>query len=121
VIAVQGVGTVADDEYTITAQSMAAPPPPRQRSMLPVTARLVSNDEEEYEAMQEQLQRQLKELEAQREELRQIRRHIPQDDVCLAQVISGDEDDHEHVDGVGDNPQELDVFQVIKDRLVTLE
>lgn len=104
VIAVQGVGTVADDEYTITAQSMAAPPPPRQRSMLPVTARLVSNDEEEYEAMQEQLQRQLKELEAQREELRQIRRHIPQDNVCFAQVISGDEDDHEHVDGGGDEP-----------------
>jgi predicted dithiol-disulfide oxidoreductase (DUF899 family) len=76
--------------------------------MLPVTARLVSNDEEEYEAMQEQVQRQLKELETQREELRQIRRHIPLDNVCLAQVISGDEDDHEHVDDDGGGDSKTD-------------
>jgi len=74
-----GVETAGrDEEYSITGTSM-----------LPVTARLVHENEEDYEHLEEQLHQQGEQLRQQYHELEQLQRIVAErENVAIAQVIA---------------------------------
>lgn len=88
--------SLADDEYTLTAPAPSVQP---EIPMLPVSARVVE-EEEDYDDLQkqlrqrdEELRQQHEELQRQQQELERMRRN--QQNVVVAQVICSNNDDDE--------------------------